>query len=190
MRTDARIIVADSPKILLGVTGSIAAYKSADLTRRMQKRGWDVWVVMTACATQYIGPLTFRALTGHPVAHGTFAELEQETYTHLGLSEGAAAMVVAPCSAQTLARLAHGFANDVLSCAALSLKAPLFVAPAMNTRMWENPAVQENVATLQRRGAILLPPGTGELACGDTGAGRLCELDDIVKAVAQRIAAG
>ena len=182
--------MAECPKILLGVTGSIAAYKSAELARSMQKRGWDVWVVMTACATQYIGPLTFRALTGHPVAHGTFAELEQETYTHLGLSEGAAAMVVAPCSAQTLARLAHGFADDVLSCAALSLKAPLFVAPAMNTRMWENPAVQENVAVLQRRGAILLPPGTGELACGDTGAGRLCELDLIVKAVAQRIAAG
>lgn len=182
--------MAEGPKILLGVTGSIAAYKSAELARSMQKRGWDVWVVMTACATQYIGPLTFRALTGHPVAHGTFAELEQETYTHLGLSEGAAAMVVAPCSAQTLARLAHGFADDVLSCAALSLKAPLFVAPAMNTRMWENPAVQENVAVLQRRGAILLPPGTGELACGDTGAGRLCELDLIVKAVAQRIAAG
>ena len=180
--------MAEAPKILLGVTGSIAAYKSAELARAMQKRGWDVWVVMTACATQYIGPLTFRALTGHPVAHGSFSELEQETYTHLGLSEGAAAMVVAPCSAQTLARLAHGFADDVLSCAALSLKAPLFLAPAMNTRMWENPAVQENVATLKRRGAILLEPGVGELACGDTGAGRLCELGDIVKALAQRIA--
>ena len=176
-----------SPKVLLGVTGSIAAYKAAELARLMQKKGWDVWVVMSACATQYVGPLTFRALTGHPVAHGTFAEMEQETYTHLGLSDGAAAMVVAPCSAQTLARLAHGFADDVLSCAALSLAAPLLVAPAMNVRMWKNAAVQENVATLKRRGAVIIPPGTGALACGDTGAGRLADLDDIVQAVARAI---
>ena len=175
----------EAPKVLLGVTGSIAAYKAVDLLRAMQKKGWDVWVAMTACATQYVGPLTFRALTGHSVAHGTFAELEQETYTHLGLSEGAAAMVVAPCSAQTLARLAHGFADDVLSCAALSLEAPLLVAPAMNTRMWKNAAVQANVATLRKRGAVIIPPGTGELACGDTGAGRLCELEAIVQAVAR-----
>ena len=180
--------MAEAPKkVLLGVTGSIAAYKAAELARLMQKQGWDVWVVMTACATQYVGPLTFRALTGHPVAHGSFAEMEQETYTHLGLSDGAAAMVVAPCSAQTLARLAHGFADDVLSCAALALDAPLLVAPAMNPRMWQNPAVQANVATLRKRGVAILPPGTGELACGDTGAGRLGELDEIVKAVARAI---
>ena len=175
------------PKVLLGVTGSIAAYKAAELARLLQKQGWDVWAVLTACATQYIGPLTFRALTGHPVAHGTFAELEQETYTHLGLSEGAAAMVVAPCSAQTLARLAHGFADDVLSCAALALEAPLLVAPAMNTRMWRNPAVQENLALLKKRGVTILPPGKGELACGDVGEGRLGDLDAIVRAVAQAV---
>jgi phosphopantothenoylcysteine decarboxylase / phosphopantothenate---cysteine ligase len=179
--------MAEQPKVLLGVTGSIAAYKAAELARLLQKRGWDVWAVLTACATQYIGPLTFRALTGHPVAHGAFAELEQETYTHLGLSDGAAAMVVAPCSAQTLARLAHGFADDVLSCTALSLQAPLLVAPAMNTRMWANPAVQANVAALQQRGVTVIPPGTGELACGDTGAGRLCELETLVQAVARAI---
>ena len=179
--------MARPPKILLGVTGSIAAYKAAELARMMQKKGWDVWAVLTACATQYVGPLTFRALTGHPVAHGSFAELEQETYTHLGLSEGAAAMVVAPCSAQTLARLAHGFADDVLSCAALALEAPLLVAPAMNVRMWRNSAVRENVAALKRRGAIVVPPGTGELACGDVGEGRLAGLDAVVRAVARAI---
>jgi phosphopantothenoylcysteine decarboxylase / phosphopantothenate---cysteine ligase len=179
----------DAPKVLLGVTGSIAAYKAVDLLRRMQRNGWDVWVVMTACATQYVGPLTFRALTGHPVAHGAFADLEQETYTHLGLSENAAAMVVAPCSAQSLARLAHGFADDVLSCAALSLRAPLLVAPAMNTRMWEHPAVRDNVAALRRRGAVVVEPGAGELACGDVGAGRLAELDDVVSAVEAAVAA-
>ena len=178
----------EKPKILLGVTGSIAAYKAAELTRMMLKKDWDVWVVMSACATQYVGPLTFRALTGHPVAHGGFAELEQETYTHLGLSDGAAAMLVAPCSAQTLARLAHGFADDVLSCAALSLAAPLLVAPAMNTRMWENAAVQDNVALLKKRGVAILEPGTGELACGDMGAGRLGELADILRAVEKSIA--
>ena len=176
-----------SPKVLLGVTGSIAAYKAAELARLMQKKGWDVWVVMTTCATQYVGPLTFRALTGHPVPHGGFAELEQETYTHLGLADGAAAMIVAPCSAQTLARLAHGFADDVLGCAALALDAPLLVAPAMNVRMWKNPAVQENLATLKRRGAIVVPPGKGELACGDVGEGRLADLDAIVRAVAKAI---
>lgn len=178
------------PKILLGVTGSIAAYKAAELARLMQRKGWDVWVAMTACATQYVGPLTFRALTGHPVAHGAFAEREQETFTHLGLTEGAAAMVVAPCSAQTLARLAHGFADDVLSCAALALEAPLVVAPAMNSRMWRHPAVRDNVAALRRRGARVVPPGRGELACGDVGAGRLADLDAVVRAVARAIAAG
>jgi len=180
----------EAPKILLGVTGSIAAYKAADLTRLMQKKGWDVWVVMTRCATQYVGPLTFRALTGHPVPQGAYAEQEPETYTHLDLSGKAAAMVVAPCSAQTLARLAHGFAEDVLSCTALSLEAPLIVAPAMNTRMWTHAATRANVALLKQRGVILVEPGTGELACGDTGAGRLCELTEILAAVEAHLPAG
>lgn len=175
-------------KVLLGVTGSIAAYKAAELVRGLQEKGFDVWVVMTACAVQYVGPLTFRALTGHPVPHGTYAEQEPETYTHLGLSEDAAAMVVAPCSAQTLARLAHGFADDVLSCTALSLDAPLVVAPAMNTRMWENAATRENVQILKRRGVTVLDPGTGRMACGTVGAGRLCGLDLIVNAVEQALA--
>ena len=177
----------EKPKIVLGVTGSIAAYKAAELARLMQKQDWDVWVVMTACATQYIGPLTFRALTGHPVPCGSFAERELETYSHLALSEGAAAMVVAPCSAQTIARLAHGFADDLLSCTALALEAPLLVAPAMNTRMWKNVATQENIVTLKKRGVTIIEPGTGELACGDTGAGRLADLADIIRAVEQKI---
>lgn len=180
--------MAKTPKkILLGVTGSIAAYKAPELARLMQKKGWDVWAVMTACATQYVGPLTFRALTDHPVPFGSFAEREPETYSHLALSAGAAAMVVAPCSAQTIARLAHGFADDLLSCTALALEAPLLVAPAMNTRMWKNAATQENVATLKRRGTTIVPPGKGELACGDVGAGRLADLDAIVRAVAKAI---
>ena len=180
----------EARKVLLGVTGSIAAYKAVELARGLGKRGLDVWVVMTSCATQYVGPLTFRALTRHPVACGAFAEQEPETYTHLGLTEGAAAMVVAPCSAQTLARLAHGFADDVLSCAALSLAAPLIVAPAMNVRMWNHAAVKENVAVLKRRGAIFVEPGTGELACGDVGEGRLADVAEILRAVEAAVAAG
>ena len=170
-------------KILLGVTGSIAAFKAVDLMRMMQRKGWDVWVVMTSCATQYVGPLTFRTLSGNPVVTGTFAEMEQVTYTHLQLAETAAAMVVAPCSAQTIARIAHGFADDILSCTAISITAPLLISPAMNVNMWKNVAVQENVAILKRRGVQFVGPGTGLLACRTEGEGRLCELDEIVAAV-------
>ena len=179
-----------SPKIVLGITGSIAAFKAAELLRLMQKKGWDVWVVMTACATQYIGPLPLRALTGHPVPCGTFAEAPPDTYSHLDLSAHAAAMVVAPCSAQTLARLAYGFADDMLTAAVLALEAPLLIAPAMNTRMWRNSAVQDNVERLRQRGAHIILPASGELACGDIGPGRLADLPDILRAVEDRITAG
>lgn len=178
------------PKVLLGVTGSIAAFKAVDLMRMMQRKGWDVWVVMTSCATQYAGPLTFRTLSGNPVVTGTFAEMEQVTYTHLALAENAAAMVVAPCSAQTIARLAHGFADDILSCTAISITAPLLVAPAMNVDMWQNAAVQENVETLKRRGVRFVGPGTGLLACKVEGEGRLCELEEIVAAVERAMSGG
>lgn len=182
--------MAEKPKVLVGVTGSIAAYKAVELVRRLQQNNADVWVILTTCATQYIGPLTFRALTGHPVAAGGFAEREPDTFTHLGLTDGAAALVIAPCSAHTLARLAHGLADDVLSAAALSLPAPapLIVAPAMNTRMWLHPATQANVALLQSRGTIVVPPGTGPLACGDFGPGRLADLEDIWRALAPVLA--
>lgn len=178
----------DQPKIILGVTGSIAAYKAPELVRLMQKNHWDPWVVLTACATQYIGVLPLRALTGHPVPAGTFAEAPPDTYSHLELSAGAAAMVVAPCSAQTLARLAWGFADDLLTATALALEAPLLVAPAMNSRMWRHPAVQDNVEHLRRRGVRIIPPASGELACGEQGPGRLADLPDILRAVQDALA--
>ncbi|HOU21480.1 MAG: hypothetical protein KBC66_00490 [Kiritimatiellae bacterium] len=178
----------DQPKIVVGVTGSIAAYKAPELVRLLQKQGWDPWVVMTACATQYVGVLPLRALTKHPVPAGTFADAPPDTYSHLELSAGAAAMVVAPCSAQTLARLAWGFADDMLSATALALEAPLLVAPAMNSRMWRHLAVQENVERLRRRGVRIIPPGSGELACGEQGPGRLADLRDIVRAVQDAMA--
>ncbi|NLB66711.1 MAG: hypothetical protein GX803_09610 [Lentisphaerae bacterium] len=182
--------MADLPKVVLGVTASISAYKAPEIVRLMQKQGWDPWVVMTECATQYVGVLPLRALTGHPVPSGTFADAPPDTYSHLALAAGAAAMVVAPCSAQTLARLAYGFADDMLTATALALEAPLLVAPAMNTRMWQNPAVRDNTERLRRRGVHIIEPGVGELACGDEGPGRLADLPDIIQAVAGVMAAG
>lgn len=173
----------DAPKVLLGVTGSIAAYKAVELMRLMQKKGWDVWPVMTACATQYVGPLTFAALSGHPVPTGDFATARAADYEHLALSENAAAMIIAPCSANTMAKLAGGFAGDVLSATALSLEAPLLVAPAMNTRMWNHAATQDNLAVLKRRGVRIIPPETGELGCGEIGTGRLATLDALMNAL-------
>lgn len=174
-------------KILLGVTGSIAAYKAVALCRDMMAKGWDVWPVMTACAAQYVGPLTFRALTGHPVPVGTFRELQPETYEHLALAENAAALVIAPCTAATLARLAAGFADDILCCTALSVPdIPLVAAPAMNARMWRHPATQANVKTLQKRGAVFAGPCEGALACGDSGVGRLAPVPEIL-AVVERL---
>lgn len=181
---------SSAPKIVLGITGSIAAVKAAELVRLMQKKGWDVWVVLTACATQYIGPLPLRVLTGHPVPCGTFADAPPETFLHLDLADQAAAMVVAPCSAQTLARLAHGFADDMLTATALALEAPLLIAPAMNTRMWCHPAVQDNVERLCQRGARIILPASGELACGDSGPGRLADLPDILCAIDDALTAG
>ena len=179
-----------APKLVLGVTGSIAAVKAIELMRLLQRRGWDVWPVLTACAAQYVTPLAFRALCGHPVPSGDFASqpaaaLAAAPYEHLDLTGGAAAMLVAPCSANTLAKLAGGFASDILSAAALSLEpgVPLFVAPAMNVRMWENTATQDNLATLRRRGIHVIDPDTGPLACGDTGQGRLAPLETIADAL-------
>ena len=179
-----------APKLVLGVTGSIAAVKAVELMRLLQRRGWDVWPVLTACAAQYVTPLAFRALCGHPVPSGDFsmqpaAALAAAPYEHLDLTGGAAAMLVAPCSANTLAKLAGGFASDILSAAALSLEpgVPLFVAPAMNVRMWQNTATQDNLATLRRRGIHVIDPDTGPLACGDTGQGRLAPLETIAEAV-------
>ena len=181
---------SNPPKIVLGVTGSIAAVKAIELMRLLQRRGWDVWPVLTACAAQYVTPLAFRALCGHPVPSGDFASqpaavLAAAPYEHLDLTGGAAAMLVAPCSANTLAKLAGGFASDILSAAALSLEpgVPLLVAPAMNVRMWQHPATKENLDTLRRRGVHVIDPDTGPLACGDTGQGRLAPLETIADAI-------
>lgn len=178
--------VKKTKRIVLGVSGSIAAYKAAELVRRMEARGWDVWVMMTEAATRYVGPLTFQALTRHPVAAGKCEAIPSEAYQHLDLAS-ADALVIAPCTANLIAKIAYGLADDIVSATVLATKAPVIVAPAMNVNMWTNPATKDNVALLKKRKITILDVERGELACGAAGAGRLCSLEVILKAVDQRL---
>jgi phosphopantothenoylcysteine decarboxylase/phosphopantothenate--cysteine ligase len=174
-------------KILLGVTGSIAAYKALELVRRLTQRGDEVEVALTAAAARFVTPLAFEALT-HRAVHTDLwstwsAERGAREIEHVELAHRIDALVVAPASAHTIARLAHGLADDVITATALSTKAPLVLAPAMESHMWWHPATQANVATLVARGARLVDPGEGALASGRSGVGRLAELEDIVAAI-------
>lgn len=168
--------------VLVGVTGCIAAYKSAELVRALQKRGLRVKVVMTEHATRFVDPLTFRSLTHEPVAVGLFDDPSDPIH-HISLAEEADCFVIAPCTANVAAKIAHGIADDLLTTTALACTAPLVVAPAMNVHMYEAAATQENLAVLVRRGARIVEAGSGYLACGDVGRGRLADLDKIVSAV-------
>ena len=174
-------------KILLGVTGSIAAYKAAELVRRFQKRDWDVRVVMTKAATEFVSELTFRSLSQHPVHIEMFPDTDEWRPDHISLGEWPDVFLVAPCTANVIAKLAHGIADDLLSCTALAMQAPLVVAPAMNDRMWENTATQNNVTALTKRGVSVVDVGVGDLACGYQAQGRLADLDQIVSAVEARV---
>lgn len=175
--------VISGRELLLGVTGGIAAYKTADLCSRLVQRGAAVSVVMTRSAEKFIGRTTFEALTGRPVYRGTFQPREHHIGEHIGLARRAELMVVAPASANYLAKLAHGLADDLLSTLALSFTGPLLVAPAMNTEMWNKPAVQRNVAQLREDGVHLVAPGSGWLSCGQVGEGRMAEPDEILDAI-------
>ena len=175
-------------KITVGVTGGIAAYKAAELVRELQRKALDVHVVMTKGAQRFVQPLTFSALTGHRVITSLWESSEREDpgalpIEHIELAQTSDAVVVAPASADTLARFAQGRADDFLSTLYLATTAPVVLAPAMNVRMWEHPATQANVALLAERGALIVPPATGDLACGMVGAGRLAEPASIVQAV-------
>ena len=161
--------------ILLGVTGSIAAYKACELTRLFVKGGHDVHVIMTEAATRFVSPLTFRTLSRNPVALDMFDEPSEWAPGHISLAERADALVIAPCTANVVAKLAHGLADDMLTATALATRAPLVIAPAMNTGMWDNPATQANLATLASRGAIFVDADTGDLACGTSGKGRMAD---------------
>lgn len=167
--------------ILVGVTGCIAVYKSAELVRLFQKAGYRVKVVMTEHATHFVDPLTFRSLTHEPVAIGLFDDPSDPIH-HISLAEEADVFVIAPCTANVAAKIAHGIADDLLTTTALACTAPLVVAPAMNVHMYEAAATQENLATLEKRGVRIVEAGSGYLACGDVGRGRLADLNDIVSA--------
>ena len=169
---------------IIGVTGSIAAYKSAELVRELSRAGASVRVIMTAGAQEFITPLTMQAVSGHPV-HTELLDTEAEAgMGHIELARWADAIIIAPASADTLARLCDGRADDLLTSCVLASPAPLFVAPAMNQGMWANQATQANVSTLQDRGIKFLGPDSGSQACGDIGAGRLMEPVDMVLGVA------
>ena len=170
-------------RILLGVSGGIAAYKSAELVRRLRDAGAEVRVVMTASALHFVGPTTFQALSGHPVRSSLWDEAAEAAMGHIELARWATRIVIAPATANVIARLAQGRANDLLSTLCLASEAPLTLAPAMNRVMWAHPATRANVATLQARGVELLGPAEGDQACGEVGAGRLLEPGQIVAAL-------
>jgi len=173
-------------RVLLGVTGGIAAYKSAELVRRLREQGADVQVVMTEGARRFVGPLTFQALSGRPVRTDLWDAAAEAAMGHIELARWADRVLIAPASADFLARLAHGLANDLLTTLCLATDAPISVAPAMNRLMWANAATQSNVATLRSRGVTIIGPAEGEQACGETGAGRMVEPADILAALLPR----
>ncbi|BET11451.1 bifunctional phosphopantothenoylcysteine decarboxylase/phosphopantothenate--cysteine ligase CoaBC [Pandoraea sputorum] len=170
--------------IVLGLTGGIACYKSAELTRLLIKAGATVQVVMTEAATQFITPLTMQALSGRPVFTSQWDNRIDNNMAHIDLSREADAILIAPASTDFLAKLAHGMADDLLSTLCVARDCPLLVAPAMNRQMWANPATQRNAATLRGDGIAILGPGSGDQACGEIGDGRMLEPEDLYEALA------
>lgn len=173
--------------ILLGVTGSIAAYKAVELVRSMKQEGWSVVVVMTEAATKFVGELTFRTLSQNSVEIGMFDETDAWQPEHISLADKADMMVIAPCTANVIAKVANGIADDLLTSTALSCDVPLIVAPAMNEKMWDNPATQANVDILVSRGITVMDVAEGDLACGVEGKGRLPSIESIMSTVKDRL---
>ena len=177
-----------SKRIVLGITGGIAAYKSAELVRLLVKDGVDVQVVMTAAACGFITPATFQALSGKPVFTDMWDGRVTDGMAHIALSRGADAIVIAPATADFLASVAHGLAGDLLSTLCLARECPLMVAPAMNRQMWENKATQRNIAQLAADGVAILGPASGSQACGEVGLGRMLEPAEIVAEIESQLA--
>ena len=174
--------MSKSKNIVLGVTGSIAAHKAADLTSLLTKQGFNVRVILTADAQKFITPLPFKTLSRNPVVTDLYDEEEGWKPTHIRLADEADLLLIAPATANVLAKLANGHADDALTCIALALnpKAKLLIAPAMNGKMWLHAATQQNAATLKKRGAEFIGPEKGMLSCGYEGLGRLWPVDKIV----------
>lgn len=170
-------------RLLLCVCGGIAAYKAADLVRRLREAGATVQVAMTGNAQRFVGAQTFQALSGHPVRTSLWDAAAEAAMGHLELARWADRVVVAPATANTLAKLAHGFADDLVSTLCLATTAPITLCPAMNHRMWQHPATQANIALLRERGAQVVGPEDGPLAEGESGPGRLSEPTAIVAAL-------
>ena len=167
-------------EIVLGVTGGIAAYKSAEIVSRLRRLGASVHVIMTKSATEFVTPLTFETMSNHPVVTDTFARPETWEVEHIALAKRAELFLIAPATANIMAKMACGIVDDMLSTTVLATKAPVLIAPAMNTGMWTAQVTQENVETLKRRGVHFVGPAAGVLACGDSGAGRMSEPVEIV----------
>ena len=170
-------------EIVLGVTGGIAAYKSAEIVSRLRHLGANVHVIMTKNATEFVSPLTFQTLSANQVVTDTFAAPEYWNVEHVALAKLAEVFVIAPATANILAKMANGIADDMLSTTVLATKAPILTAPAMNTGMWTAEATEQNVKTLKERGVLMIGPESGILACGDEGAGRMSEPEAIVEEI-------
>src|ERR671912_4842 len=177
------------PLIALGVSGGIGAYKAVEVCRGLQQRGHDVVAVMTRAATRFVGPVTFEAITRRPVITSQWRPGMNADIEHIAIADGIALLVVAPCTANVIGKFANGIADDFLTSLYLATKAPVLLAPAMNTNMLAHPAVQGNLQALASRGVRVVEPGEGYLACGWIGKGRLAEPADIV-ATADRLVAG
>ncbi|HXJ35790.1 MAG TPA: bifunctional phosphopantothenoylcysteine decarboxylase/phosphopantothenate--cysteine ligase CoaBC [Candidatus Eisenbacteria bacterium] len=169
--------------VLVGISGGIACYKACELVRALRQAGATVPVVMTRGAREFVAPLTLQTLSGRPVATETFDLTQESEIGHIRLADTADVVVIAPATANVIAKLAHGIADDLLTTVLLATRAPVLVAPAMNVHMWEHPATRENVATLAGRGVRIVGPAVGSLACGYEGAGRLAEIPDIVEGI-------
>lgn len=181
--SNGKTMELNGKRIVLGVTGGIAAYKAAELVRLLGKQGAEVQAAMTEGATHFVTATTFQALSGKPVYLDQWDARMPNAMAHIDLSRAADLIVVAPASADFLARIASGMADDLLATMVLARDCPLLVAPAMNRQMWENPATQRNIAQLQSDGVEILGPASGEQACGEVGAGRMLEPEEIVEAV-------
>lgn len=170
-------------KLLLGVSGGIAAYKAIELVRRLREAGADVRVVMTENAQRFVTPLSFQAVSGQLVRTSLWDEAAEAAMGHIELARWAEQVLIAPATANSIAKLAHGFADDLVSTLCLATTAPIAIAPAMNNRMWAHPATQANIAVLRERGVRLIGPDDGAQACGEFGPGRLREPEAIVAAL-------
>lgn len=169
--------------IVLGVTGGIAAYKACELTRRLAEAGVEVHVMMTRAAREFVTPLTFQTLSGHPVHTDLFSLTQEQEIGHISIADRADLIVIAPATADLLAKVAHGICDDLLTTVICATQAPVLFAPSMNVHMWENPITQENVEKLRKHGYLLLEPDAGYLACGYTGKGRLPEPEAMIREI-------